>query len=139
MIKTTVNTVLFAGDSPVEFFVNIPVACIKAAIADHLIMLFRDMPYEPLDEVHNRDGFLDIFVIFVSVIVEGNKVAIIAVDPGGGDYGPSKVTSNVFENGFRMAFVRFGIDIETVFVLLVTAGFGFFEGGTDNSGAVHQW
>mgnify|MGYP001131711249 CR=1 FL=1 len=114
-----------------EFFVNIPVASIKAAIADHFIMLFRDMADEALDEVHNRYGFLDIFVIFVSVIVEGNKVAVIAVDPGGGDYGSSKITSNVFENGFRMAFVRFGIDIETMFVLLVTACFDFFEGGTD--------
>lgn len=106
-------------------------ASIKSAIADHFIMLFRDMADEPLDEVHNRDGFLDIFVIFVSVIVEGNKVAIIAVDPGSGDYGPSKVTSNVFENSFRMAFVRFGIDIEAMFVFPVAACFDFFEGGTD--------
>ena len=132
MIKTTVNMVFFTGDSPVEFFVNIPVACIKSAIADHFIMLFWDMPDEPLDEVHNRDNFLHIFVIFVSVIVEGNKVAIIAVNPGSGDYGPSKVTPNVFENGFRIAFVWFGIDIETMFVVLVTAGFDFLEGGTDS-------
>lgn len=44
-----------------EFFANLPVAGINTVIADHFVMLFRDV---------------------LTVIMEGNKVTVIAVDPG---------------------------------------------------------
>ena len=101
---------------------------INAAVADHFEMLFRDMADKTLYELHNRKGFFNIGVIFVAVVMEGDKVAIIAVNPGCGDNGAPQIASNVFYGGFGVAFIRLGIDIETVFVFPVTAGFHLFEG-----------
>ena len=44
LIKTSENVVLFTGNGSVKFFINFPVSCINAAVADHLEMFFRDMP-----------------------------------------------------------------------------------------------
>ena len=56
-------------------------ACINAAITDHLIMFFWDVSDQPSDELHSRDRFFHVFTIFVAVVMEGNKVPIVAVDP----------------------------------------------------------
>lgn len=114
-----------------EFFVNLPVSSIYAAITDHFVMLFRDMSDEAFYELHNRKSFLNIGVIFVAVIMEGNKVTIIFVNPGSCNYGTTQITPDVFYNRFWITFVWFGIDIEAVFVIPVTAGFDLFERGTD--------
>ena len=42
----------------------------------------------------------------------------------------TKITTNVFGDDFRVAFVGFGIDIEAMFVFLVTTRFHFLEGNT---------
>ncbi len=111
-----------------EFFVNLPMACINAAIADHFVMLFRYMPDEAFYEFHNGDGFLHVSVIFMPVVMEGDKTAIIFVNPGSGDNGTPQITPGVFYGGFWVTFVRFCIDVEAVLMFLVTAGFHFFEG-----------
>lgn len=114
-----------------EFFINFPVSCINAAVADHFEMFFRDMPDETSYELHNRKRFFDIGIIFMAVVMEGDKVAIIFVDPGGGNNRTSQIASNVFYGGFGVTFIRLGIDIETVFVFPVTTGRYLFERGTD--------
>ena len=43
LIKTTKEVMLFTGDSMAEMFVNLSAAGIKAAIADHFKVFFRDM------------------------------------------------------------------------------------------------
>ena len=53
-----------------ELLVCFAVACIQAAIADHFKMFLRDMPDQTFDEVHNRDRFLYIFIIFVSIVMK---------------------------------------------------------------------
>ena len=114
-----------------KFFINFPVPCINAAVADHFEMFFRDMPDETFYELHNRKRFFDIGVIFVAVVMESDKVAIIFVNPGGGNNRASQIAPNVFYGGFGVAFSWLGIDIETVFVIPVTTGLYFFERGTD--------
>ena len=79
-----------------ELFINIPVTGINAAVAYHFEMLFRDMADEALYERHNRKVFFDIGVIFVAVVMEGDKVAIIFVNPGGGNNRTSQIAPNVF-------------------------------------------
>ena len=64
-----------------EFFVYFPMSGIKTAIAYHLVMLFRDMLDEALNEFHNRNGFFYVFVIFMAVVVESDKISIIFIDP----------------------------------------------------------
>ena len=96
LIKASENVVLFTGNGSVEFFINFPVSCINAAVADHFEMFFRDMPDETSYELHNRKRFFDIGIIFMAVVMEGDKVAIIFVDPGGGNNRTSQIASNVF-------------------------------------------
>lgn len=115
-----------------QFFIDLPVAGIKAAITDHFIMLFGDMPDQPLYEFHNRDSLFYILIIFVPVVMEGDKVTIIIVNSGSGDDGPSKIASNVFHSCFWVAFVWLCINIEPFLVFAVTAGLDFLKGGAES-------
>ena len=51
------------------------------------------------DEIHSGDGFLNIFIIFVTAVVESNYIAIITVDSGGVDGWTIKITSDIFHHG----------------------------------------
>ena len=115
-----------------ELFINLPVAGINAAVADHFEMLFRDMADKTLYELHNRKGFFNIGVIFVAVVMEGDKVAIIVVNPGRGNNGPPQIAPDIFYGSLGVTFIRFCIDIETVFVFTVTAGFQLFKRRADS-------
>ena len=131
MVETSVNVVFFPGDGPAEFLVDLPVAGIKAAITDHFIMLFRDMPDQTLNEFHDRNGFFHICVILMPVVMKRDKLTVVLVDPGGGDDGTSKIAPDILYNGLGVTIIGLGIDIEAVFVLPVTAGFHFFKGRAD--------
>ncbi len=110
-----------------EFFVNLPVLCINAAITDHFVILFRDMAEEAFNEFHDRKCFFHIGIIFVPVLKERDKVAIVLVNPGSGDHGSPKITSGILYHGFGIIFVWFCIDIKAFPVLPVTACFHFFK------------
>ncbi len=56
------------GNGAAEFFINLPVSGINAAVADHFEMFFRDMLDEAFHEIHNRKSFFHIGVIFVAVV-----------------------------------------------------------------------
>ena len=43
MVKVSINVVFFAGNSPMEFFINLAMKGINAAITDHFVMLFRNV------------------------------------------------------------------------------------------------
>ena len=114
-----------------EFLVYLAVPGIETAIADHLIMLLRDMLDEALDELHGRNGFFYILPIFMAVVMESDRFPVIFVNSGSGDDGTAKITPNVFHNGFRVAFVGLGIHIEALFVFPVTKGFHIFKRRAD--------
>ena len=86
------------------------------------------MSDKPLYEFHNRDSFFYILVIFVPVVVESDKVAVIFVNPGCGDDGTPEIAANIFDGCFWVAFVGLRIYVETFLMLPVTAGFDFFKG-----------
>ena len=85
-------------------------------------MLFWDMSDKAPYELHNRKSLFNISVIFVAVVMEGNKVSIIFVNPGCDSNGTPQTAPNVFYGGFGVTFIWLCIDIETVFVFPVTAG-----------------
>lgn len=114
----------------VEFFVNIPMPGIEPAVTDHFKVLFGDMSDQAIYEFHDRDGFFHINIVFMTVIVEGNKVPIVLVDTGCCNNGSAKVTADIFGNDFGIAFIRFGIDIKTMFMLFIAGSLYFFEGRT---------
>lgn len=102
--------------------------CIQTAITNHFKMFFRDVSDETFYEIHNRQGLLHILIVFMAVIVESNSISIIPVNPGCGNDGSAKIATNIFGNGFRIAEIGLGIDIEAVFVLSVAFCFYFFKG-----------
>lgn len=128
--KTAVDLMFFFGNDTMQFRINLTVPCIQTAIADHFKMFFRDVRDEPFYEIHDRQSFLHILVVFMAVIVESNGISIISVNPGCGYDGSAKIAADVFSDHFRVAKVRLGIDIEAVFVLAVAFGFYFFKGRT---------
>lgn len=88
-----------------EFFVDLPVPGINTAVADHFIMLFRDMADQTLDKFHNRNGFFHIFVILMTVVMKCDKIAVIAVNAGSGDDGTTKIAADVFQDGRGITFI----------------------------------
>lgn len=92
---------------------------------------FRDMAEEPLNQFHDRDRLLHIFVIFLPFVVKSDKIPVIVIDPGSGDDGTAQVTADVLNHRFRVVFVWVCVDIETIFVLPVAAGLGLFKRGAD--------
>ena len=100
---------------------------IDAVVTYLFEMFFGDMLDESANEIKGRDGLHDQFVILMAVIVEGDHVAIIFVNAGSSDDRLSKIAPNVFGNDFWVTLIRFGMDIETVFVVLIDGGFHLFE------------
>ena len=111
-----------------EFFINLPVSGIDAAITNHFIMLFRDMLDKTLYKFHNWDSFFNILVIFMAVVMKSNKITIIVVNPGSGDYRSSEIATDILHNNFGVTFIGFGIDVKAVFVFPVATGFYLFKG-----------
>ena len=85
------------------------------------------MTDQPFDEIHNRESFFHICVIFMAVVVKRNRIPVIAVYPGCGDRGSAKVAADIFDDYFRIAEIGFGIDIEIVFMAGIAFGFYLFK------------
>lgn len=105
--------------------------CIKAIIACHFKMFFRDMLDQEFDEFNDGKFFLDIGIIFMPVIVENNIFAVIGIDTFEGNDRPAEIPADVFYNGIGIAEIGLCIDIKAVFILVVNTGFDFLEGRTD--------
>lgn len=114
-----------------QFFIDLPVAGIKAAVTDHFIMLFGDMLYQTFYEFHNRNGFLYVNVILMTIVMEGDRISVITVNTGRGNGRAPQVTTNVFCDSSGAAFYGFCINVKTIFMFPVTEGFHLFERGAD--------
>ena len=132
-VKASVNVVLFPGNDSAEFFVDLPVPGINAAIADHLKIFFRDMADQTLYKLHDRDGFFHIFIILMAIVMEGNEVAIVFVNAGSSDHRTAEIAADILDSSFGITGIGFGIDIETVFVFPVTASLHLFKRRADLS------
>ena len=118
-------------DSPAELFIRFPVPCIEPVITSHLEMLFRDMLDEKGNEIHYRNSFFHIRIIFVFIVMESHIFPIVRIDAGSGNDGTSKVAADIFNDGIRITEIGFGIDIEAVFIFFVNVSFGLFKRRTD--------
>lgn len=105
--------------------------CIDAIITDHLKILFGDMPNKPLHKLQCGNGFVNKFVVFMSVVVKCDETAIILINAGGGDNRAAEVSADVLCDNGRITETRFGIDVETIFLITVNRSLDFFEGVAD--------
>lgn len=100
---------------------------INAVIANHLKVFFRDMTNQACDKINRRNGFMNEGIILVSVVVKGNRLSIIGVNPGSGNGRSAKIAANIFNNGSGVGHVRFSVNIEPILTMLINKGFRFFE------------
>lgn len=122
----------FFRNSAPELLVGFTVAGIEAAITDHFKVFFRDVSDQTCDEINHWDGFFNVGIVFMTVVMEGDIFTIIVINAGSSDNGSSKVTSNIFDNCFWVAFAWLCVDIESMFVVFVAQGLGLFKGRADN-------
>ena len=89
-------------------------------------MFFRYVLDEKLYKIQNGNGFFNIRVILVFVIMKGHVSAIVRINSGGGNNRASKITADIFNDGIRITEVRLGINIESIFVFAIDGGLDFF-------------
>lgn len=117
----------FSWDGTTELFIRVTVTCINAIITNHLEIGFGDMAYKSFHEIQYWNGLINKFVVFVSVVVESNRITIVAVNAGSSNNRTSKISADVFSDDGRVAEIRFCIDIEPILLVTVNGGFDFFE------------
>ena len=93
-------------------------------------MLVRDMDNEPLNEFDSGNGFDNEFVVFVSVVMEGNMGAGIRIDTGSSNDRPAEIAANVFRDNRRVAVIGLSVNIEAFTMILINSRFDFLEGRT---------
>lgn len=125
------DPVLGFMDSFVEIFIHFTLSGIKPIVTGHLEILFRDMLEEQADKVDGRKSPSDEGVIFMFIIMEGDIFTVIGINPGEGDDRASQITADIMDNRFRVAEIRFGINIEAIFIFTVDFRLGLFEGRAD--------
>ena len=96
-------------------------------------MLFRDVLHEEGDELQHGDSLFDIFVVFMTVVVEshGPRSGIILVNAFCGDDRAAEVAADVFRKGFHIGERGLGIDIEAIIMETIHSSFDLFEGRPD--------
>ena len=82
LMKTAEYRMLFSCDSTVKMFIYCTVACVESAIPNHLEMFFRYVADQTFDKVYSRNGFLNIFVIFMAIVMKGNHFTIVFANSG---------------------------------------------------------
>lgn len=117
----------FFFDGSVQAFVRGAVSGIDPVVTDHFKILFRDVLSEAGDKIKGRNGFHDEFFIFMAVVMEGDRITIVRINPGSGDGGPAQITANIFDYVGRITTIGHGTDIETVFMVGINGGLHLFE------------
>ena len=87
------------------------------------------MPDKAVHKVQDRDYFFHIGIILMPVVMEGDRFAVIFVDPGGGNDRTSQIASDVFYGSFGVTFVWFGVYIEAILMFPVTESPDLFKRG----------
>ena len=99
-----------------QMIVNFTVAGIDSPRSDHFKVLFRDVPDEPFYENYSRESFFDILFDFVAIVMEGNELTVVFINSGCGYNRATEIAADIFDYGFRITFIRLGINIEALFV-----------------------
>ena len=67
-----------------------------------------------------RKSFFDILFVFMAIVMEGNELAVIFVNSRCGYNRATEIAADIFDYGFRITFIRFGINIEAMFMFRIT-------------------
>ena len=110
-----------------KLLVDFTVPCIQAIVACHLEIFFGDVLDEQLNKINRRKGFPDKRIVFMFVVMKGNRIPIVRINSGKGNYRTAQVTADIFDNRIRVAEAWFCVNIKAVFVLEVYLRLCVFE------------
>lgn len=91
---------LFFTDKRDEFRRELMFFSVNTIVPNHFEMLFGNMNDEFFDEIPSRNGFGNKFIIFVSVVMKSNKIAIVIINTRRSDHRSAKISPNVLKDGF---------------------------------------
>ena len=100
---------------------------IKTIVTCHFKVFFRDVLDQELYKIYNRKSPFYKGIVFVTVIVKCDIGAIIGINPFQGNDGAAEITADIFNHRIRITEIWFGINIKTIFILMVDKSFCFFE------------
>ncbi len=112
-------------------FVSFTVTGIETIVSGHFKMFFRDMLDQKFYKIQRGNRFFNVCIILVSVVMESDEITIIGINPGSSNHRAAQITGDIFHDGIRVTEIRFCIDIETIFVLIIDGSFDLFKRGAD--------
>ena len=118
---------LFFWDSQKDFIGLFVALGIKTVVSNHFKMFVGYMDNELFNKLCGRDFLRYQFIVFMPVVVESNKGAVIIINTGSGDDRPAEISAYVFDNIFDIGKGRFGVDIEAVGAVFVDEGLCLFK------------
>lgn len=65
----------------------------------------------------------------MTVVMKGNKGAIVFINTGGSNNRTTKISTNVFGDNFGIVFIGPGVNIETVLMIFIAGSFNFLKEG----------
>lgn len=130
-IEIEENPVFGLRNSFMEFIVNLPVSGIKPIVPCHLEILFRDMLNKKFNKINGRKRPLNERVIFMLIVMESHHLPIVGINPGKSNDRASKIVADIVNDGFGIAEIGFGINVKSMFVLMVNVSFYLFKGESD--------
>ena len=74
---------------------------------------------DTIDKINNGNRFRNELFIFMAIVVKGNEIAIIIIDSRSGNDRSAEITTDIFDNFVRIAYVWFCIDVESLFMIPV--------------------
>lgn len=128
LVKTSIDRMFGSMYCSLKFGIDLSMSCIQSTIANHLKVFLWNVPDETFDEIYGRDSFLHIFFILMAVVMKSDHFIVIFINAGSGYDRTSEITPDIFNYIFGVAFVWFGVNIETEFMIRITFRFYFFKG-----------
>ena len=110
-----------------KFGIYFSVPCAETAISNHFKVFFRDVSDETFDEIYGGDCLLNIFFVFMPVIMKSDQFTIIFINAGSGYGRTPEITANIFDYIFGITFLRFRINIKTIQMVRIAFCFCFFK------------
>lgn len=114
-----------------QLAVDLTVPGIKAIVACHLEMFFRDVLDKQFNKINRRKSPSDERIVFMFIVMEGHVIPIVRINPGKSDNWPAKVAADIFDHRFRVAEIGLCVNIKTIFIFMVYFRFSLFERRTD--------
>ena len=86
---------------------------------------------QEFDKINGGQCFSDERIVFVPVVVESYLVTVIGINSGKSNDRPAQIAADVFDNGFRIAKIGFGINVKAVFVFAIDFRFDLLKRRSD--------